>query len=781
MGAGVDDSYEVLMDKRIGRIAGFAAFVLMIVRLSRLIQSGDTAWHLIMIASAFLGGVIWWLLSQTVSNRKLAVGLFVGAGVVLFLRISAADTLVGGFLPSPDTFDALGVTMTEAIGLIRFGVAPVEPVAGVIAILSGLMWIVGGLYVWGSSDGSTAAMTLPSVALYLQFAVMDRFSAGIGWMIAAVIVIGLGIIAVGFDRKTEAGRVRDPEGRPIPRQTKATAFVIASVIAVGAVTTATTATSLVPPNGNFQWRVGSGYGPGYGGVTYDRLAGLQQRIISRSNAIVFTAALDKDAPPGNEVYWRMEALDNFDGTAWSTSGLTSIFDEPGNPGGNPDHAYRGTSQQIAATVRIEQLRMEVMPTAGIVYDMDVDVINRQLLQVAGDGSLIYTPKFNEGDRYTINRAVLPLYEADVAAMATTQDGTFSPLFAQAAEAGDFRYEPESRTGDTERPDDIDRFLQLPENLPVAIRAEAFARTEGAATDFESAWLLQHWFRDSGDFTYSTTVSTGAGSLELENWLTDSTSINYRTGYCGQFAASMAVLGRTLEIPSRVVWGFTPGEVSTGRDGTELITVRDNNAHAWVEMWMDGFGWVRFDPTPRGDGALPQSITASFDPVAYLPVPDTPTDIPLENRDELVPPGLLEAEALGGPLGQSSFPWEWLLTIPALVVMVGLVPWLKSLRRRRRLARLRTGDITAAWDEIVDRLTDLGKPVPGYETPMEFAARTDDSLISLATNYSAAVYGNRNGMATEADLEIVEDWLRRRYEGSQRFRAGLNPRSLFNSD
>ena len=98
-----------------------------------------------------------------------------------------------------------------------------------------------------------------------------------------------------------------------------------------------------------------------------------------------------------------------------------------------------------------------------------------------------------------------------------------------------------------------------------------------------------------------------------------------------------------------------------------------------------------------------------------------------------------------------------------------------------MARLRTGDITAAWDEIVDRLTDLGHPVPGYETPLEFASRTDDSLISLATNYSAAVYGNRNGMATEADLDIVEDWLRRRYESRQRVRAGLNPRSLFNSD
>ncbi len=117
------------------------------------------------------------------------------------------------------------------------------------------------------------------------------------------------------------------------------------------------------------------------------------------------------------------------------------------------------------------------------------------------------------------------------------------------------------------------------------------------------------------------------------------SLNYRTGYCEQFAASMAVLGRAIGIPSRVVWGFTPGKVDTQDNGTEVITVRDNNAHAWVEMWMDGFGWVKFDPTPRGDG-IPESVTAGFDPVVYLPPPDpNAPDIPL--------PGFLDESQIPG--------------------------------------------------------------------------------------------------------------------------------------
>jgi hypothetical protein len=65
--------------------------------------------------------------------------------------------------------------------------------------------------------------------------------------------------------------------------------------------------------------------------------------------------------------------------------------------------------------------------------------------------------------------------------------------------------------------------------------------------------------------------------------------------------------------------------------------------------------------------------------------------------------------------------------------------------------------------------------------MEFARRTDDSLVSLATRYSAAIYGGRNGYASESDLRIAEDWLRRRYESGQRTKAIFNPRSLLDRD
>lgn len=783
MGTGVDSRNEVIMGI-IGRLAGIAAFALMMARLGQLVESGpeSPAWQLIMVASAFLGGVVWWLLSQTISNHKIGIGLFVAGGVILFLRISVPDTLLAGFLPTPDTLEILGQELSHAIDVIRFGIAPVSATAGVVAILSALMWVSGGLYMWGATDGPVTAMVLPSLALYLEFAVMDRSDPGMGWMIAAAAVIGLAVLAVAMERREEAGRIRDHDGRPIARQTRTTAVIVAVMVGVGAIGTVAMASDLVPAFGNLRWNLGSGYGPGYGGVSFDRLADLRQRIITRTNQVMFTAVLDENAPPPGQIYWRMEALDRFDGSAWRPSGVTQPFFQAGQPGGNPEHAYQGTTQQVAARVKIDGLRSQVVPTAGIAYDIDADLVNLSILQVSQDGSLIYQPGLNEGDEYVITRAVLPMSREDLGALATGPNGELSPLFENASEAGLFEGTPSSPPeGEVVEPADLADFVDLPDDSPIALSAIALAHTEGASTDFERAWLLQYWFRDSGDFTYSTTVTSGHDSLELVDWLAAPSSENYRTGYCEQFAAAMAVLGRSIGIPSRVVWGFTPGDPVEQADGTQAIVVHDNNAHAWVEMWMDGFGWVSFDPTPRGGGVLPASMTASFDPVEFLPPPTTP-DFNPDGPDLNENPNLPESEIIGGAAPAApAFPWEWLLVIPAAVIVIGAIPWLKSVRRRRRMAKLRQGDITAAWDEIVDRLTDLGQPVPPSETPMEFARRTDPSLMSLAVNYSATIYGDREGMGTPRDLEVVEGWLRRRYEGGQRFKAAFSPRSLLRDD
>jgi transglutaminase-like putative cysteine protease len=778
VGPGLDDRDEKLMGSGLGRLAGAAAFAMMMLRLGELLDSGPEApdWQLIMIASAFLGGVIWWLLGQTLASKRLAVMLFVVAGLFLYMRIAVPDTLALGFLPTFASLGALGDELGQTLNLIRFGVAPVFPTSGLVAILALLMWGTGALFVWGASGGPTIAMIAPSLGLYLQFAVMDRIQAGLPWMIALAVVIALSLAALGVERRSEAGRARDSEGRPLARRAGSMALIVATVLAGSALFVTDTASPLVPTTGNIQWRYGGGYGPGFGGTTFDRLADLHQSFIRRSNAVMFIATLDPNAPPANQIYWRMESLDDFDGEAWRPTTSRADFYEPGVTGENPEHSYRGTSQEVTQRVQIVDLRSAVIPTVGIGKFFRSESVDVNGFQITSDGSAIYQPELDEGDEYEV-LSVLPQSQEDLGALSTLPDGTLSPLFANAAEAGETTPEPGPPPGDVSPPEDIDRFTELPEDLPPELTQIARRETAGASTSFEAAWLLEHWFRESGDFEYSTEVSTGHGGLDLAAWLDDEASENYRTGYCEQFAAAMAVLGRSVGIPSRVVWGFTPGSVEDS-NGTELIVVRDRNAHAWVEMWMDGFGWVKFDPTPRGDGAVPDSITAGFDPTQYLPERDGPLTLgeplPFESQFE---EGLEGFEAPTGGAGAGfRLTWAW-GAVPVLALLVGLVPMLKALRRRRRIKRLHDGDITAAWDEIVDRLADLRTPVPAHQTPLEFARATGKDLVPLASSYSATVYGNRSGQGHVSDLTHAETWIDRNYETWDRALAAFNPRSL----
>ncbi|HIE21459.1 MAG TPA: DUF3488 domain-containing protein, partial [Acidimicrobiia bacterium] len=520
---------------------------------------------------------------------------------------------------------------------------------------------------------------------------------------------------------------------------------------------------------------GSGYGSVGGGIAFNRLVDLRQRILSPSNQVLFRATLGEGAPPASQIYWRMETLDIFDGTAWRPSFGSLRNYEPGQALGDPLNTYRGTTIEVLQLIRFEALRSELVPVAGIASEIQPipDGMRPSVFKVASNAALIYPAGLSTGDTIQV-KSTLPLYEADLGALASGPDGKLTPLFAAAADAGLFTATPVPFTDTSIPTPDLDFYTQLPDDLPSAIFAVARQRTEGATTDFERAWMLQYWFRDSGDFTYSTNVSTGNGALRLAKWLSDPQSRNYRTGYCEQFAASMAVLGRALGIPTRVVWGFTPGTVIE-QNGVEVIEVRDTNAHAWVEMWMEGAGWVRFDPTPRSD-FLPESITAGFDPAQFVsgvepgralrePRPATPGR---DFGDRLDDP-------LTDPTDSGSAPWGLFAGVLALAPLA--IPALKRLRRRWRLRRIRRGDITPVWDEIVDRLLDLGEPVPTSVTPLELAGHADSMLIPLAIRYSAVVYGGRSGGAGANDLQIVEEWTRLRYRRPQRFRAALNPRSL----
>jgi transglutaminase-like putative cysteine protease len=115
-------------------------------------------------------------------------------------------------------------------------------------------------------------------------------------------------------------------------------------------------------------------------------------------------------------------------------------------------------------------------------------------------------------------------------------------------------------------------------------------TRSATTAYGKAIALQQWFTQTGGFSYSLNTAVPASAAGLARFLTVT-----KRGYCQQFAFAMAVMARLLGIPSRVAVGFTAGTPT----GVNTWVVKSSDAHAWPELYFQGAGWLRFEPTPSG--------------------------------------------------------------------------------------------------------------------------------------------------------------------------------------
>ena len=257
------------------------------------------------------------------------------------------------------------------------------------------------------------------------------------------------------------------------------------------------------------------------------------------------------------------------------------------------------------------------------------------------------------------------------------------------------------------------FTDYPADLPPIVRELAADVTKDADTRFDKAVALQNWFREDGGFTYSLATAEGSGYQALVDFLTDAPG--GRTGYCEQFAASMAVMARVLGIPSRVAIGFLHPQPA----GPNTWIYSSDDMHAWPELYFDGAGWVRFEPTPAGRAEDVPSYTV-VDNSPQID-PSNPT-APSGDRSSLLPsnrPSEERPDSTGAApkVDQGGGPW-WPLGITAGVVAVAAAVLLlpRVLRRRRRDRRLATGAPEAAWAELRDTAIDLGVPWPDRRSP-----------------------------------------------------------------
>lgn len=741
-----------------GALAAATAFVMAVGRLTGLIDG--TEW-LTPAAVAVGAAALLSLMSVRFRLPALAavlVHLVVAAWFVL--RLVAPGSLTAGIIPTAATFAQAGEELSYGLELLRFGAAPVLAVPGLVAIIGVSLWALAAWTVASLLRRRPALATAPNVVFYLQLATIDRLPSNRVWVVGLALVTAALVLTIGDRQPGRRGRLDRKTGEAMPRRSLGLAVISLITLAMVGSLMPDMVGDKVPAGGTIRWRTASGLGGLYGGGTaLNPFVGLQQSVVSLSDEPVFFATVSDSAPPAEELYWNLITLDVFDGSNWLPSTLPTY--KTGSAWEDAEQRFRGPTTSVAARVRIAGLRGQILPTLYSTTGLESPTERiREGFLVRADGTVRLDLSLREGWEYEI-RAELP--DPDIAALAS-RNGKLTPLFEQAVEGDASDLAPSNRPLDRTPLTDRIRYVELPPRLPAGIRNLAQQVAKGGSTPFEDAVLLEAFFRDSRLFVYSPDVSSGHSSLDLEDWLTEPTSTNYRTGYCEQFATAMAVMARTLDLPSRVVLGFTPGTVSTQEDGSEVIVVKERNAHAWVELWLDGQGWVRFDPTPRSDGVNP-SLTETevgFDPRVFLPAPAEPGGsngpgtrpqlprLPEEDLRPLGPPG--------GTTTRVEVPgWSWWLA--AIVALVAATPGTRWLARRRRLHRLRHGDIAAAWEEITVRLAGLGESITVNETPMELAARFGGELRPLAGMVTAAVSegpvrGNLEEAFTRADVAVA---------------------------
>jgi hypothetical protein len=207
--------------------------------------------------------------------------------------------------------------------------------------------------------------------------------------------------------------------------------------------------------------------------------------------------------------------------------------------------------------------------------------------------------------------------------------------------------------------------------------------------------------------------------------------------------------------------------------------------------MPSQGWVKFDPTPRTDGINPPAaedlpfraadhLEAAQSETRPRPEPGGSTVTTVPTTVPFSPDGGLSGEAPSDLPARTRS-----LVIPLLVLAIALmlVPSTKWLRRRRRLRLLERGDVSGAWQEIVDRLADLGAELHRSETPAELATEVGPMLAPLADVYAESAYGPAAAMSSRRiatatrSLADTEAELTRENSIFKRIRARYRVRSL----
>lgn len=427
-------------------------------------------------------------------------------------------------------------------------------------------------------------------------------------------------------------------------------------------------------------RPGESAGPQTGSTGYNSGDGELGMPLSPSREAVFSVTAARAS------YWRGESVAYYDGRRWIRSGAS-----------------------------YEPLNLTGLPVAGLETAGQQQLVQRIQFAWPSSGGL---PLFNAGTAVDVQNVRLADGSQLGYVLANAEKSSFRlPEISGSAKVTEYTVKsvlPESDPAVLRKLQGSDPaqvsslYLQLPAAMPERVGKLAEQLTAAADNRYDAAAAVADYLQSGYNYTLKTRVPPPGADFA------DDFLFGTRQGYCVHFATAMTVLLRSSGIPARYVQGYGPGTLVPG-SMPQRYNVTGADAHAWVEVYFPGAGWVPFDPTPAAVSAAAAggagTAAASAPPGARMSA--APAALPQAGGTAPAP---LAAAAL---------------------VLAAAIRWRRSLallpavRRAGRLGRERQLRAAAlAWHGLAAR---YGPPLPGV-TAREYA----DSLAIEDGRLRAAV-------------------------------------------
>ncbi|MFE9610459.1 DUF3488 and DUF4129 domain-containing transglutaminase family protein [Streptomyces sp. NPDC006012] len=639
--------------------------------------------------------------------RPLTVAAQALVSLMLLTLVCAQGHALLGLIPGPDTFRYFADLLQQGSDDVSRFAIPAPVSEGIRLMLIGGVLVIGLIVdMLAVTFRSAAPAGLPLLALYSVAAGLSDGGTDWLWFLIAAAGYLMLLLAEGRERLSQWGRVFSGAGRsPGGPSGGAVAPVRTGrrigVVALGVALAVPLALPAMQGGLLDSTRSGMGAGNGNGGTisAVNPLVSLRDSLNVDEDRQVLS--LKTDSTDVSDLYLRIVSLDDFDGTTWKPSQRHIV----GVPNRFP------TPAGLSPGVRRSEVRTRIAAADWYAQDWLPMPYPPSSVQVPGKWRYEPVGMTLVGDHGQNTRGTV--YEVTSLDVQPTAD-----QLAAAPKA------PEALKRE---------YTHVPKSLPSVVAKTAEQITEGATSQYEQAVRLQDYFAVTGGFQYDTQVQVGQGPNAIATFL------EKKQGFCIHFSFTMAAMARTLGIPARVAVGFAPGTPQS--DGTVSVGLKD--AHAWPELYFEGVGWTRFEPTPTR-GTAP-AYTLSDTPGTTLPDVARPSQQSSTepsadaSASESCTAQMRKLEACDSPSaaavvssGDDGPKW-WQSALWALggllVLLIPLSPllWRKRLRAVRLGGHARTEEgaaahTLAAWQELTDTAWDFGIPPDESQTPRGAAAR-----------------------------------------------------------